>query len=60
MKTFTKIGAGVFTLIALLHAWRLVKGLEVQVDGVIVPMWVSYIFVIVAAIMAWGLWKESR
>jgi hypothetical protein len=60
MKTFTKIGAGFFTLIALLHALRLVKAWGVQVDGVIVPMWVSYIFVIVAAIMAWGLWKESR
>jgi hypothetical protein len=60
MKTFTKIGAALFGLIALLHAARLVYRWEAVIGGLTIPLWASLPFLLIAGTMAWGLWKESR
>ena len=59
-KPFTTIAAVIFALIALVHAYRLVRGFEVVVDGTALPQWVSVVGVLLAALMALMLWRESR
>ena len=59
-KPFTTIAAVIFALIALVHAYRLVRGFEVVVDGTALPQWVSVVGVLLAAMMALMLWRESR
>lgn len=60
MKIFTKIAAGLLSIIALLHAIRLVYGWEVIFAGFVIPIWASGFGVAIASIVAWGLWKESK
>jgi hypothetical protein len=60
MKPFTKIAATLFTLGALIHAARLYFGWVVQVGDHVVPINASILFVVLGAVMAWGLWKEAR
>ena len=60
MKPFTKIAIAVFSLVAVLHLRRLVFGLEVVIDGVIIPFWVSVIGFIAAGVLAVLLWRETR
>ena len=60
MKTGTLLAIILFTLVALAHVLRLVFGTEVIVAGTPVPQWVSAVAVVVPAVIAWLLWKESR
>ncbi len=60
MKTFTKLAAGIFSLIAALHALRLWNSWEAIIGGWAVPFWLSGAAVAIAVTMAWGLWKESK
>ncbi len=48
-KTFATIAAAIFALVALLHLLRLVMGWSVVVDSWTVPMWVSWVGLVVAA-----------
>ena len=58
--TFTKLGAAIFTLIAFLHTLRLFMGWEAMIGGWAVPFWLSGLAVLTAAVMAWGLWRETK
>lgn len=60
MKVFTMIAVAIFALIALAHAYRLATGCEVVVNGSVVPMWVSWVGLIVAAGLAVMMWREAR
>jgi hypothetical protein len=60
MKTGTLLAIILFALVALAHVLRLVFGTEVIVAGTPVPQWVSAVAVVVPAVIAWLLWKESR
>ncbi|MBI5203635.1 MAG: hypothetical protein HZA11_01825 [Nitrospirae bacterium] len=59
MKPFTKIAIVVFSLVAILHLLRLIFGWEVIVSGFIVPLWLSAIGFIIAAGLAFLLWREN-
>lgn len=60
MKPFTTLAVLVFTLIALAHLYRLLRPFDVVVGGTLIPMWASVAGLIVAAILALMLWRESR
>lgn len=67
MKPFTTLAVAVFTLVAGLHLARIVLGWKViigesvvAVGGTAIPMWVSYIGVVIAGGLAILLWRESR
>jgi hypothetical protein len=59
MKPFTTIAIAVFALIAIMHAFRLVLGWEVIVNGSVVPMWISVAGLVIPAGLAWMLWHEN-
>ena len=60
MKPFTTLAVVVFVLIALLQLLRVVLGWEVTVNGNLVPIWASMIAFLVAATLAFMLWRETR
>ena len=59
-KPFTMLAVLVFTLVALLHLFRLVFGWEVTFNGAVVPMWLSIAGLLIAGGLAVMLWEESR
>jgi len=67
MKPFTTTAVVVFALVAALHLTRIVLGWKViigesvvAVGGTPIPMWVSYLGVVIAGGLAAMLWRESR
>jgi chromate transport protein ChrA len=60
MKTGTLLAIAIFTLVALAHLLRLLTGAEITLNGAVVPQWVSGLGIVVPAIIAWMLWRESR
>jgi len=59
MKPFTTLAAALFGLVALVHLYRLVKGLEVVVGGTAIPQWISVAGLVIGAGMALMLWREA-
>ena len=60
MKPFTTIAAIVFALIALLHAYRLVTHFQVIVGSHTIAQAVSWVGLIVAGALSYGLFREAR
>ena len=52
-RTFSLITAVLFFLIALLHAVRLLRGWQVTIEGAFVPIWISWIGLVIAAYLAY-------
>lgn len=58
-KPFTLVTVIVLSLIALLQLVRFVMGWEVVISDVTVPIWVSPIACLLAAGLAFMLWREN-
>jgi len=56
-KSLLQLNAGLFALVAVLHLWRAVVGAEAVIAGIHVPLWASYVAVVVAGALAWKNWK---
>jgi uncharacterized membrane protein len=52
-RTFSLITGVLFFLIALLHAARLLRGWQVTIEGAVVPIWISWIGLAIAAYLAY-------
>lgn len=48
------------TLVALIHALRLIFSVEVTVGDAPLPMWVSWLAVVGPGALAFWLWRERR
>lgn len=60
MKLFATIAVAIFAIVALTHLCRIWRGWEVTVAGTIIPMWASYVGIVLAGGLAVMLWRESR
>jgi hypothetical protein len=59
-RPFTTIAALIFLVMALLHVYRLATHFQVILGSHTIPMWVSYVAIVVTGGLAYGLYKESR
>ena len=59
-KPFTSLAAIIFAVVALVHLLRLIYGWVVSIVGAEVPLWTSVLGVLIAGVLAAGLWWESR
>ena len=59
-KPFTLVAAVLFGLAALVHVYRLFTHFQVVIGSHAVSQTVSIIAIIVAAVLSWGLYRESK
>lgn len=59
-QTFSLNTAVLFFLIALLHAVRLLRGWHVTIEGVVVPIWISWIALAIAAYLAYEGFRLAK
>ena len=59
-RTFSLITAILFLLIAFLHAVRLLQGWQVTIGGAVVPIWVSWIGLVITAFLAYEGFRLSK
>ena len=60
MKPFMLIAAIIFALMALLHAYRIATHFQVIVGSHMIAQEVSWVALVVAAILSFGLFREAR
>ena len=59
-RIFSLVTAVLFFLIALLHAVRLLRGWQVIIEGAVVPMWISWMGLAIAAYLAYQGFRLAR
>jgi hypothetical protein len=59
-KPFTLIAAILFGVAALVHIYRLFTHFQVVLGSHSISDTVSIIAIVVAAVMSWGLYRESK
>jgi len=52
-KQLLQINAGIFGVVALLHLWRSIAGLPANIGTISLPVWASYVGVVVAGYLAY-------
>ena len=60
MKPFSAIAVAIFIVIALVHMHRLFDGWELIIAALHVPVWWSAPGVVIAAGLAFLLWREAK
>lgn len=60
LKTLLKINIVLFSLIFLVHLYRLIFYFSVQVSGWEVPIWLNIIAVVIVAIIIWLNYKQMK
>lgn len=53
-SSYFRLSGLLFLIVFVLHLVRLIRGWEVVVDGVVVPMWISWIAVVLLGILAYS------
>jgi hypothetical protein len=59
-KPFTWIAAALFALAAIVHIVRVFTHFQVVIGTHVIPMWCSYVAIVVAAFLSWMLCREAR
>ena len=59
-KTFTLTAGVIFSLVAVLHALRLLLGWDAVIGGWTVPMWFSWLALALAGYLAFTAFKIHR
>lgn len=60
MKPFTTIAVAIFSLVVLTHLCRIWQGWDIIIAGTVIPMWASYLGLVLAAGLSFMLWRESH
>ena len=58
-KLVHQVTATVFSLVALVHLYRFVYAVPVTFGNTSIPLWASGAGFVVAAALAWWLWKTQ-
>ena len=59
-RPFTTIAALIFALMALIHVYRLLTDFQIILGSHTIPMWVSYVGILVPGLLAVMLFREAR
>ena len=59
-KSYSRLAAAIFAVIALLQLVRAASGWEIVLNGMVIPVWASWIACGVAAVFAWFGFTASR
>jgi uncharacterized membrane protein len=59
-RPVTWIASAIFALMALAHLYRLFAHFQVIIGSHPIPMWVSYVAIVVTAVLSWMLCREAR
>ena len=59
-RTYSLIAGTIFSLVALLHALRLLRGWHVVIGDLSVPVWISWIGLAIAGYLAYEGFRLSR
>ena len=59
-RPFTWIASVIFALMALIHLYRLFTHFQIILGSHTIPMWCSYVGVVVAGVLSWMLCREAR
>ncbi len=59
-RTFTYIAALIFAVMGVVHLYRVISPFPVNFGSVAIPMWVSYIGIVVGLGLGWMLCREAR
>jgi len=59
-KTYFKVTSLIFLIIAVLHLLRAVYGWEAVINGYTIPVWASWVAVLVAGFLAFRGYQMSK
>ena len=59
-RPFTWIASAIFALMALVHIYRLFTHFQIILGSHNIPMWCSYVAIVVTALLSWMLCREAR
>jgi len=59
-NNFVSIAAFIFLLVGILHALRLLNSWGVQMGNAVIPMWISWPALVVAAFLTWQGFRLAR
>ena len=59
-RTYFKTTGLIFLVIAVLHLFRVVYGWEAVINGYTLPMWISWVAILVAGFLAFRGYKMSK
>lgn len=59
-RPFTNVAAVLLLVVALAHLWRVIAGAQVTIADAFIPMWVSYLGIVIPGGLAFMLWREVR
>lgn len=59
-RPFTRLAAIILLVVALAHLLRIVEGWQVTIADSRMPIWISWVGVIVAGVLSLMLFRESR
>ena len=59
-RPFTTIAALIFACMALIHIYRLLTDFQIILGSHTIPMWVSYVGILVPGFLAIMLFREAR
>ncbi|MDP3958380.1 MAG: hypothetical protein Q8Q36_02890 [bacterium] len=60
LHTYAKATAVIFGAVALLHLARVVWGWDMKVDTFMVPVWASWVALLVAGYLAYSGWRFNE
>jgi lipopolysaccharide export LptBFGC system permease protein LptF len=59
-QTYTRVSGLIFLLVGLVHLWRVANGFTLTLGAAVIPIWASWVAVIVAAFMAYQALAKHR